>query len=117
VEDPNKFSEGSKLFLPFRGFRTGLFSDVSACDSYPLCILDFVELRVTPLIRHEKTASSQQSLQKMLAPCASLEGPHDACRSAGGGAVIPTCFSGATGDMDGEGRVAERMCCLTVRLG
>jgi len=45
-------------------FRAGLFSDLSAWDSYPLRILDFVELRVPPLISREKTKPSHQSLQK-----------------------------------------------------
>jgi len=59
---------GEKPFLPFRVFRAGLFSDLSAWDSYPLRILDFVELRVPPLISHEKTVPSRQSLQKGLLP-------------------------------------------------
>jgi len=50
--------------LRFRVSRAGLFSDLSAWDSYPLRILDFVELRVPPLIIHEKTAPSRQSLRK-----------------------------------------------------
>jgi len=42
----------------------GLFRDVSAWDSHPLRILDFIELRVLPLIRREKTVPSHRSLQK-----------------------------------------------------
>jgi hypothetical protein len=55
---------GSPAFggIPFRVFRAGLFSDLSAWDSYPLRILDFVELRVPSLISHEKTVPSRQSL-------------------------------------------------------
>jgi hypothetical protein len=54
--------------------RAGLFSDLSAWDSYPLRILDCVELRVPPLISHEKTAPSHQSLQKGLPPEPSCAG-------------------------------------------
>jgi hypothetical protein len=56
---------GENLFSVPR-LRAGLFSDLSAWDSYPLRILDCVELRVPPLISHEKTAPSHQSLQKRL---------------------------------------------------
>ena len=53
--------------------RAGLFSDLSAWDSYPLRILDCVELRVPPLISHEKngtlspvTSEKASSLSSML---------------------------------------------------
>jgi hypothetical protein len=81
-----------KLFLPFRVSRTGLFSDLSAWDSCPLRILDFVELRVPPLISHEKTVPSRQSLQKRLHPYA----PSGACRGVllcGGRSAVVICSS------------------------
>ena len=55
---------GQKNFSSAPGLRAGLFSDLSAGDSCPLRILDFVELRLPPLISHEETAPSRQSRQK-----------------------------------------------------
>jgi len=55
---------GRRAFLPLRASRAGLFSNLSAWDTYPLRILDFVEVRLPPLISHEKTAPSRQSHQK-----------------------------------------------------
>jgi len=49
------------LFLPP---RAGLFSDLSAADTFPCSILAFVELRLPPLISHKETAPSRQSRQK-----------------------------------------------------
>jgi hypothetical protein len=57
-----------KPFPPFRVFRAGLFSDLSAWDSYPLRILDFVELRVPPLISHEKNSALSPVTPEMAYP-------------------------------------------------
>lgn len=54
----------SEAFSPGLPGWSGLFSDLSAWDACSLCILDFVELRVPPLISHEETMPSRQSHQK-----------------------------------------------------
>gem|GEM_PF-1744247 len=55
---------GKRIFLPLRA--SGLVSSVTYLRGTPapLCILDFVELRLPPLISHEETAPSRQSRQK-----------------------------------------------------
>jgi hypothetical protein len=65
--DPNFHHEGG-AFRQFQGSRAGLFSDLSAGDSCPLRIAPRSfgpgDLRFPPLITHEKTAPSRQSLPK-----------------------------------------------------
>jgi len=57
-----------KPFLPFQVFRAGLFSDVSAWDSYSLHILDFVELRVPPLISYKRRRALASHSRKSFIP-------------------------------------------------
>ncbi len=57
-----------KPFLPFQVFRAGLFSDVSAWDSYSLHILDFVELRVPSLISHKRRRALASHSRKSFIP-------------------------------------------------
>ena len=55
---------GQEDFSSAPGLRAGLLSDLSAGDTCPFGILDFVELRLPPLISHKETAPSRQSRQK-----------------------------------------------------
>ena len=67
LHNPNFHHEGG-AYRQFQGSRACLFSDLSAGDSCPLRIAPRSfgpgDLRFPPLIPHEKTAPSRQSLPK-----------------------------------------------------